>query len=114
MDRSRIARWAAPAAFLAAITIGALFVRAGFEHGKHRTKPPTTTVTSNTTVTSKTKKPPKKAHQQQPGTHTYTVQSGDTLGSIAAKIGTTVDQLEQLNPGIAPTALRVGQKIRVQ
>jgi len=45
---------------------------------------------------------------------TYTVQSGDTLGGIAAKTGTTVAKLEQLNPGIDPTALRVGERIRVQ
>ena len=45
---------------------------------------------------------------------TYTIQTGDTLGGIAAKTGTTVARLEQLNPGIDPTALRVGQTIRVQ
>ena len=37
-----------------------------------------------------------------------------TLASIAAKTGTTVARLEQLNPGIDPTALRVGDTIRVQ
>jgi LysM repeat protein len=42
------------------------------------------------------------------------VQSGDTLGSIAAKTGTSVAQLERLNPGINPTALRVGERIRVE
>ena len=36
------------------------------------------------------------------------------LASIAAKLGTTVARLEQLNPGIDPTALRVGKPIRVQ
>jgi len=45
---------------------------------------------------------------------TYTVQSGDTLESIATKRGTTVARLEQLNPGADPTALRVGEKIRVK
>ena len=68
---------------------------------------PTTTVISKT----KTKKHPR-SHE---GHHrTYTIQSGDTLGSIAAKTGTTVARLEQLNPGIDPTALHVGQTIRVQ
>ena len=104
MDRSRLTRWAAPVAFLAAITIGALVVRAGFHSGRnHRTQSPTTTVTS------------KKRHAHSHKAHrTYTVQSGDTLGGIAAKTGTTVARLEQLNPGIDPTALRVGQTIRVQ
>ena len=46
--------------------------------------------------------------------HTYIVQSGDTFESIATKTGTTVAELEHLNPGLDPTALRVGQKIRVE
>jgi len=108
VDRSRFTRWAAPVAFLAAITIGALVVRAGFEHGKHhRAGPPTTTVTT----TTKKKHHHGHVHQRR---QTYTIQTGDTLGGIAAKTGTTVARLEQLNPGINPTALRVGQTIRVQ
>ena len=108
MERSRLTRWAAPVAFLAAVTIGALVVRAGLHSGRHpHAQPPTTTVT-----TSK-----KKTHahgHQPPPARTYTVQSGDTLATIATKTGTTVIRLEQLNPGVDPTALRVGQTIRVQ
>jgi LysM repeat protein len=107
VERSSFTRWAAPVAFLAAITIGALVIRAGFEGGGHH-QPNTPT----TTVTSKTKKH-RHGHTHRP-VHTYTVQSGDTLAGIAAKTGTSVTRLEQLNPGIDPTALRVGQKIRVQ
>jgi LysM repeat protein len=107
VERSSFTRWAAPVAFLAAITIGALVVRAGLEHGGHRhTNTPTTTATSTT-------KKKRHGHSHRP-VHTYTVQSGDTLAGIAAKTGTSVTRLEQLNPGIDPTALRVGQKIRVQ
>lgn len=95
-------------AFLAAVTIGALVIRAGFEHGA---KPQSRTATS--TVTSRKKK--KQSHgQTRPHRRTYTIVSGDTLAGIAAKNGTTVARLMQLNPGIDPTALRVGQKIRVQ
>jgi LysM repeat protein len=43
----------------------------------------------------------------------YDVQAGDTLGSIAATYGTSVDELLSLNPGIDPATLRVGQRIRV-
>ena len=107
MERSRITRWAAPVAFLAVITIGALVVRAGFQHGKHHTETPTTT------VTTKRKHTHRRAHQRHRG-QTYTIQSGDTLGSIASKTGTTIARLKQLNPGIDPYALHVGQKIRVQ
>jgi LysM repeat protein len=106
VDRSRLTRWAAPVAFLAAITIGALVVRAGLHSGgHHHAQTPTTTVTS--------KKKHSHSHKP-PRAHTYTVQSGDTLGTIAAKTGTTVARLEQLNPGIDPTALRIGETIRVQ
>jgi LysM repeat protein len=105
LERSRVTRWAAPVAFLAAVTIGALVVRAGLQHGRHNhQQTPTTTVTSK-----------KKTHTHGPTRHrTYTIQSGDTLAGIAAKTGTTVARLEQLNPGIDPNALRVGQPIRVQ
>jgi LysM repeat protein len=101
---SRFARYAAPVAFLAAITIGVLVVRAGFQHGSHH-------ATTTTTVTAKKKhKHPHGKRRPQ----TYTVQSGDTLGSIANKYGTTVVAIEHLNPGIDPTALSVGEKIRVK
>jgi LysM repeat protein len=89
---------------LAAITIGALVVRAGLDQGHHHAKTPSTTVTSTT-----------KTHPKRQGVRKYyTVVSGDTLAAIAAKTGTTVVALERLNPGIDPTALRIGQKIRVQ
>jgi LysM repeat protein len=107
VDRSRFTRYAAPVAFLAAVTIGVLVVRAGFEQGKHSARPATTTVTTTARKTHH------HGHARQQ-TKTYTVQSGDTLGTIASKTGTTVARLEQLNPGIDPTALRIGQTIRVQ
>jgi nucleoid-associated protein YgaU len=43
----------------------------------------------------------------------YSVRSGDTLGTIADRFGTTVNRLLELNPGIDPRALRVGQPLRV-
>jgi LysM repeat protein len=103
--RNRFTRFAAPAAFLAAVTIGVLVVRAGFEHGKHPARSPTTTTRAHKTK----RKVPNRHHRR-----TYTVQSGDTYASIASRLGTTVVRLEQLNPGIDPTALRVGETIRVQ
>ena len=106
MDRSRLTRWAAPVAFLAAVTIGALVVRAGLDHGRHHAKTPSTTVTSTTKKTH--------GHRPKQAVRWYTVVSGDTLAAIAAKTGTTVAALEHLNPGIDPTALRIGKKIRVQ
>ena len=108
MERSRVTHWVAPIAFLAAITIGALFIRAGFEQGKHHQAQ-----TQTTTVTTKKKKHGN-GRRQHVARRYYTIQTGDTLAAIAVKNGTTVVRLQQLNPGINPTALRVGQKIRVQ
>jgi LysM repeat protein len=44
----------------------------------------------------------------------YTVAVGDTFGSISAKTGVPIAQLEQLNPGVSSNALQVGQKLRVK
>jgi LysM repeat protein len=103
--QGRLTRFVAPAAFLAAVTIGVLVVRAGLQSGRHPTTTRATTVANKTTTT--------KRHRRR-RVRSYTVHSGDTLGSIAAKTGTSVARLEQLNPGIDPTALRIGQTIRVQ
>jgi LysM repeat protein len=41
------------------------------------------------------------------------VKSGDTLEAIAARHGTSVERLLELNPEIDPVALTIGQRIRV-
>ncbi|MCU0507177.1 MAG: LysM peptidoglycan-binding domain-containing protein [Anaerolineae bacterium] len=47
------------------------------------------------------------------GTTSYTVQSGDTLGAIARRFGTTVAELVRINNLANPDALQVGQKLTV-
>ena len=42
------------------------------------------------------------------------MQAGDTFGSISAKTGVPVAQLERLNPGVSSNSLQVGQKLRVK
>jgi LysM repeat protein len=118
--RSELARFGAPAAFLAAATIAVILIKAGLSGSDGgETTPtvgalPTTTrattpaPTQKVTVTPGTTAPTTTAAGQY-----YTVESGDTLGSIAAKYSTSVDELMRLNPGIDPTALHIGQKIRV-
>jgi LysM repeat protein len=44
----------------------------------------------------------------------WTVKSGDTLSSIAAQFGTTVGELQRLNPNIDPAGLQVGQTLFVR
>ncbi len=46
-------------------------------------------------------------------TTTYTVQPGDTLGSIAKRFGTTVQELQRLNNITNPDVLALGQKLIV-
>ncbi len=43
----------------------------------------------------------------------YTIRSGDNPWKIAQSLGCTVKEIEDLNPGLDPTRLRVGQKIKV-
>ena len=44
----------------------------------------------------------------------WTVKPGDTLFSIATQFGTSVKELQRLNPGIDPSALQVGQTLVVK
>jgi LysM repeat protein len=44
----------------------------------------------------------------------YRVRAGDTLSAIAARTDTPLVRLRQLNPGLQPTALFIGQRIRLR
>lgn len=48
-----------------------------------------------------------------PTPFTYTVQSGDTISSIALKFGVSMDDLQAANPEISPNAMSVGQVINI-
>lgn len=48
------------------------------------------------------------------GKSSYTVKAGDTLSAIAARTGVSLARLEQLNPGINPDVLTVGQTLRLR
>jgi LysM repeat protein len=105
VGRRTAARYGAPLAFLAAVTIGVLLVRAGLEEGSKRPESPpalTATAPAPPTETTKTSR------------RYYHIRSGDTLAAIAPRFGLTEEELVALNPGIEPTALRVGQRIRVR
>ena len=78
--RAGAARYIAPAAFLLAVTIAVLLIRSGLNGGSSpgstalgpATHPSTATASTTTNRRSKTR----------PGAQYYTVQSGDTFGSI--------------------------------
>ena len=44
---------------------------------------------------------------------TYTVESGDAPFTIAEKCGVAVEDLLKANPEVTPTALRVGQELKI-
>ena len=44
----------------------------------------------------------------------YVVRAGDTISGIATKMGIPPSRLEKLNPKVAPTALFIGEKIRLR
>jgi len=119
--RRELQRYGAPAAFLAAATIAVLLIKAGLENGGANTT--TAALSTSTPTATRAATTPKLVLTQTtpatttetttPGAQYYVIQSGDTLGSIAAKYNTTVDELARLNPGVDPTALHIGQRIRV-
>jgi len=98
--RAEFKRYGAPAAFLLAVTIAVLLVRSGLRH--HAAAPVTTTV--KTTTTSPVTRRPRY----------YKLRAGETLSDVAVRFDTTVERLLALNPRVKPTALIVGQRIRVR
>lgn len=75
--------------------------RTGTETSPRTTSTPNTSTTSTTSTTPRT------------GEETYTVESGDTLGTIAEQTGLTVAELQELNPDVDSQALTVGEEIKL-
>jgi LysM repeat protein len=89
-------RYVAPAAFLAAVTVAVVLIRSGLESS------PSTSTTTNITTT--TRSLPK-----------YTrVHAGDTLATISRRTHVSVKTLRKLNPHVKPTALFIGERIRLR
>jgi LysM repeat protein len=104
------ARLVAPAAFFVAAVVLVVLIQRGLDEGSSaigNTTPAVTTTSTTPTTTSGT------TTEAPSGRRNYRVRRGDTLESIAAKFGTTVDDLLQLNPDVDPLALSPGQRIRV-
>ncbi len=92
--RRTAARLAAPIAFLLAVTVAVVLVRSGLRPATDEpSQPPPATVA---------------------GPQVVVVRTGDTLESIAAATGTTVDELRRLNPGVDAVLLAAGRRLRVR
>jgi LysM repeat protein len=115
----------APAALLAAILAVALVVSGSTGGETDSASPPaagtTATGQTQTGARTETQTPTGEAAPAGTGTgttpatggETYTVEAGDSLASIAAASGTTVEELQELNPDVDPQSLRVGQTIQL-
>ena len=97
-------RYGFPVLALAAVTAIVVLARPALHRGDAAKPAPATRVVQPA---------PKKARTKSERVTAYSVRKGDTLGGIADRFGTSVEQLMVLNPGIDPQALRVGQPIRV-
>ena len=97
------ARIAAPAALLVAATVAVLLVRDGLRRSSSDSPPPVATTTTTTTP-----RPPGGRARY------YTIRLGDTLSLIAEQSGTSVERLEQLNPGVDTANLVPGRRLRIE
>jgi LysM repeat protein len=104
--RGELKRYGAPVAFLAAVTIAVLLVRSGLQT---KDSPGTTSVATTSATSTPTETTPTVKRKQF-----YRLRLGETLSDVAIRFNTTVEELLALNPGIEPTNLNVGQRIRVR
>jgi Tfp pilus assembly protein FimV len=105
--RRQAARVAAPAAFLAAATAAVLLVRAAVDRSDAA---PATGGRPAAPVVERRVAPRANAAARR----FYVIRAGDTLAAVATRFHTSVDQLLSLNPGVRPTSLRIGQRIRTR
>jgi LysM repeat protein len=112
--RDLLARYAAPAVFLLAVTVAILLVRSGLRSDGEQPTTTTVPVSTAAATTSATGTTPERARARQPKRQFYVIESGDTFGTVAEKFDTTVEALQALNPDASSNALSVGQRIRVK
>jgi LysM repeat protein len=98
--------YAAPAAFLLAVTIAVVLVRAGFESGGSSTDsdaPGTVAATTGSTST-----------RTRPAARFWVVKAGDTFAVISTATGVSVKRIQKLNPKLRSTTLFIGEKVRIR
>ena len=70
--------------------------------------------TGDTATQPKSDTQARTAPKPKPTPATYTVKTGDNLGSIAEKTKIPIEDLQELNPELDPRALVSGQKIKLK
>jgi LysM repeat protein len=97
------ARYLAPIALVAAITVTYLVVHGSLNTAHSKTQPRVVLPTRPTSTTTKHRAPT-----------VYVVKPGDSLSVISVKTHVPVATLEALNPGIDPNALQTGQRLTLR
>jgi LysM repeat protein len=110
--RRELTRFGAPVAFLVAVTIAVLLIKSALSGHASKTIPAAATRTTHVATRAK-RRGTTVTTASRTAARYYTIQPGDTLGSVALRERTTLDELLRLNPGIDPHALHTGQRIRV-
>ena len=117
-QRSWVARIAAPLALVAAIVAVALII-SGSLGGDD--EPSTGGADDGSTRTERTGGEGSGSGQssaeeegEEDSPETYEVQSGDSLSTIAAEFGLSVEKLQRLNPDADSTALATGQILKLR
>jgi LysM repeat protein len=98
-------RYAAPAAFLLAVTVAVALVRSGLEHSS---------ATSPSTTTTRSIPPSPQVSTTANKREYWRVRAGDTFGVISTKTGVPVARIERLNPKVTSTSLFIGEKVRIK
>jgi Tfp pilus assembly protein FimV len=108
-----LARLAAPAGLLLAVTIAVVLVRPALRDDAGAASPQ---AAARPGLQRPAAALPPRQTPRAPAGHRefYEIQAGDTLGVVASRYETTVEALAELNPGIDPVGLQVGQRIRVK
>jgi len=57
---------------------------------------------------------PPKPRPKPLGPRFWTVRSGESFGSIAARTGINITKIEELNPHLKPTTLQPGDRVRLR
>jgi LysM repeat protein len=107
--RSLLVRYVAPAVFLLAVTGVVLLVRSSLG-GDDKAA----TTTAQSAPAQKPSAPAPSVGRVQIPAQYYVIRSGDTLDAIAGRFATTVDRLLAINPGVEPTTLRPGERLRIK
>jgi hypothetical protein len=101
--RGRWPVYAGPAALLLAVTVAVALLRGDLRSDRHTATPPARAATGHAAL----KPPPHRVRR------TYVVRAGDTIEAISTRTGVRQAKILALNPKVSPTALFIGERLRL-